>query len=110
MLFRSGALWAVCCAHELGRRAHATRGWVGPAPGGGAGAAQQQGGMVLLPPPTPPGFPLDFSQLLQATAATPPRARARGSGGKGAQVQVRTERIVEEEDGWDLLDDDLAVE
>ncbi|KAI9061565.1 hypothetical protein FKP32DRAFT_1612992 [Trametes sanguinea] len=79
-----GNLWAVCCSPELGRRAHATR--------------------PLLPPPTPPAFGLDFSQLLQATAATPARVRARGTSGKEVR---RTERIVEEEDGWDLLDEDL---
>ncbi|KAM5541880.1 hypothetical protein V8D89_004609 [Ganoderma adspersum] len=78
-----GNLWAVCCAPELGRRAHATR--------------------PLLPPPTAVGFGLDFSQLLQATAATPARAKARGTVGR----EVRTERIVEEdEEGWDLLEAD----
>ena len=78
-----GNLWAVCCAPELGRRAHATR--------------------PLLPPPTPVGFGLDFSQLLQATAATPARAKARGAVGR----EARTERIVEEEEeGWDLLEAD----
>ncbi|KAH9930448.1 UV radiation resistance protein and autophagy-related subunit 14-domain-containing protein [Epithele typhae] len=82
-----GNLWAVCCSPELGRRAHATR--------------------PLLPPPTPPGFPLDFAQLLQATAATPARARARGTSGKGVGREVRTERIVEEDEGWDLLEADL---
>ncbi|KAI8971312.1 UV radiation resistance protein and autophagy-related subunit 14-domain-containing protein [Trametes punicea] len=79
-----GNLWAVCCSPELGRRSHATR--------------------PLLPPPTPPGFPLDFSQLLQATAATPARVRARGTSGKEAR---KAERIAEEDEGWDLLDADL---
>ncbi len=79
-----GNLWAVCCSHELGRRAHATR--------------------PLLPPPTPASFPLDFSQLLQATAATPTRVRARGTSGR--TKEVKTERIVEEDEGWDLLDAD----
>ena len=79
-----GNLWAVCCSPELGRRAHATR--------------------PLLPPPTPPSFPLDFSQLLQATAATPARVRARGTSGRTREV--KTERIVEEDEGWDLLDAD----
>ncbi|OSD02572.1 hypothetical protein PYCCODRAFT_1367056 [Trametes coccinea BRFM310] len=79
-----GNLWAVCCSPELGRRSHATR--------------------PLLPPPTPPAFGLDFSQLLQATAATPARVRARGTSGKEVR---RTEKIVEEDDGWDLLDEDL---
>ncbi|KAI0646695.1 UV radiation resistance protein and autophagy-related subunit 14-domain-containing protein [Trametes meyenii] len=81
-----GNLWAVCCASELGRRAHATR---TPSP---------------LPPPTPPAFALDFSQLLQATAATPARVRARGTSGREAR---KAERIVEEDEGWDLLDADL---
>ncbi|KAI0363438.1 hypothetical protein BV20DRAFT_1007395 [Pilatotrama ljubarskyi] len=79
-----GNLWAVCCSPELGRRSHATR--------------------PLLPPPTPPTFPLDFSQLLQATAATPARVRARGTSGKESR---KAERIVEEDEGWDLLDADL---
>ena len=82
-------LWAVCCSTELGRCAHGT---------GGAGGRG-------LPPPTPPAFALDFSQLLQATAATPARARAKGGAGR---QQVRTERIVEEDEGWDLLDEDFA--
>jgi len=74
-------LWAVCCSPELGRRSHATH--------------------PLLPPPTPPSFPLDFAQLLQATAANPTRAKARGTGGR----ERRTERIVEEdEDGWDFVE------
>ena len=83
-----GNLWAVCCAPELGRRAHATR--------------------PLLAPPTPVGFGLDFSQLLQATAATPARAKARGAVGREGVGAVRTERIVEEEEeeGWDLLEAD----
>ncbi|EMD34603.1 hypothetical protein CERSUDRAFT_158138 [Gelatoporia subvermispora B] len=76
-----GNLWAVCCSHELGRKSHAT--W------------------PLLPPPTPPNFPLDFTQLLQATAANPTRTRARGTSGRDVK---RAERIVEEEDGWDLID------
>ncbi|KAI0747216.1 UV radiation resistance protein and autophagy-related subunit 14-domain-containing protein [Daedaleopsis nitida] len=80
-----GNLWAVCCSPELGRRAHATR--------------------PLLPPPTPPGFAMDFGKLLQATAATPARAKARG-GPAGTGRAVRTERIVEEDEGWDLLDAD----
>ncbi|KAI0777809.1 UV radiation resistance protein and autophagy-related subunit 14-domain-containing protein [Trametes elegans] len=82
-----GVLWAVCCSPELGRRAHATH------------------ARPPLPPPTPPAFALDFSQLLQATAATPARARARGTSGKEVR---KAERIVEEEDGWDLVNADLT--
>lgn len=55
----------------------------------------------LLPAPTPAAFPLDFAQLLQATAANPSRARARGTPGR----ELRHECIVEEDDGWDLVDD-----
>ncbi|KAI0275655.1 UV radiation resistance protein/autophagy-related protein 14 [Russula aff. rugulosa BPL654] len=79
-------LWSVCCSTELGRRSHQT--------------------YPLLPPPTPPSFPLDFAQLLQATAATPasrPRpARPRTAGTNRHKSQIP------EEDEWDLLDDDEA--
>ncbi|KAH9948065.1 UV radiation resistance protein and autophagy-related subunit 14-domain-containing protein [Amylocystis lapponica] len=77
-------LWAVCCSTELGRKSHAT--------------------YPLLPAPTPPAFALDFAQLLQATVATPARARARGVGALGGAVRP-AERIVEEEEGWDLVND-----
>ncbi|KAH9848980.1 UV radiation resistance protein and autophagy-related subunit 14-domain-containing protein [Lenzites betulinus] len=83
-----GVLWEVCCSPELGRRSHAAR--------------------PLLPPPTPPAFALDFSQLLQATAATPARVRARGTSGKDAGARRREERIVEEDEGWDLLDEEFV--
>jgi len=79
-------LWSVCCSAELGRRSHQT--------------------YPLLPPPTPPSFPLDFAQLLQATAATPasrPRpARPRIAG------TTKQRNNLPEEDEWDLLDDDEA--
>ncbi|KAI0938294.1 hypothetical protein AcV5_000002 [Taiwanofungus camphoratus] len=77
-----GNLWAVCCSPELGRRSHATH--------------------PLLPAPTPPNFPLDFSQLLQATSANPTRPRARGTSGK--EVRYHERLIEEDEDGWDLVD------
>ncbi|KAI0088946.1 UV radiation resistance protein and autophagy-related subunit 14-domain-containing protein [Irpex rosettiformis] len=73
-------LWAVCCSPELGKRSHATN--------------------PLLLAPTQPTFPLDFAQLLQATAANPSRARARII---GTRARVRSETIVEEDDGWDLI-------
>ncbi|KAI0341427.1 hypothetical protein BDW22DRAFT_1358967 [Trametopsis cervina] len=73
-------LWAVCCSPELGKRSHATN--------------------PLLPAPTPPSFPLDFAQLLQATAANPSRARARVL---GTRERARSEAIIEEDDGWDLV-------
>ncbi|KZT07897.1 uncharacterized protein LAESUDRAFT_742662 [Laetiporus sulphureus 93-53] len=80
-----GNLWAVCCSPELGKKSHATR--------------------PLLPPPTPPSFPLDFAQLLQATAANPSRPRARGMGGREHRD---VEQIIEEdEEGWDLVDASL---
>lgn len=61
----------------------------------------------LLLPPTPPSFTLDFAQVLQATAASPARA-ARIRPGRSAQdagiSRLRSERIVEEEDGWDVVE------
>ncbi|KAF8337830.1 UV radiation resistance protein and autophagy-related subunit 14-domain-containing protein [Amanita rubescens] len=51
-------LWRVCCSTELGKKSHETT--------------------PILPPPTPANFPLDFSQLLQATTANPvSRARVK---------------------------------
>ncbi|KAG2048935.1 hypothetical protein BDR06DRAFT_919789 [Suillus hirtellus] len=80
-------LWAVCCSGELGRRSHSTT--------------------PLLLPPTPPSFTLDFAQVLQATAASPARA-ARIRPGRPAQEagfsNMKSERIVEEEDGWDVVE------
>ena len=60
-----------------------------------------------LQAPTPPTFNLDFAQLLQATAANPSRARIRGAAIVGrVKSGVSREKIVEEEDGWDLVDMD----
>ncbi|KAF9237723.1 UV radiation resistance protein and autophagy-related subunit 14-domain-containing protein [Melanogaster broomeanus] len=98
-----GNLWAVCCSGELGRRSHETT--------------------PLLLPPTPATFPLDFTQLLQATTASPTgrgRRRAigggaiRGGDGGDSSSSVRSprrqekfghERIAEEE-GWEVVDED----
>ncbi|KAH8089901.1 UV radiation resistance protein and autophagy-related subunit 14-domain-containing protein [Cristinia sonorae] len=81
-----GNLWAVCCSPELGRKSHAT--------------------YPYLPAPTPSNFNLDFAQLLQATAANPSRARIRGAIlGRGKSSAPR-EKIIEEEDGWDLVEMD----
>jgi hypothetical protein len=55
-----------------------------------------------LPPPTPPTFPLDFPQLLQATTAGPTRLRPIKSSKHGKR---RESTIVEEEEGWDLMND-----
>lgn len=55
-----------------------------------------------LPPPTPPTFPLDFSQLLQATTASPTRLRPIKSSKKHGK---RRESTIVEEEGWDLLND-----
>ncbi|KZP04201.1 hypothetical protein FIBSPDRAFT_844291 [Athelia psychrophila] len=91
-------LWGVCCSGELGRRSHQTS---------GTGAA-----LPPLPPPTPPGFGLDFAQLVQATMA-PVRRGMKGNvgrestgkdGGGGGRRRER-EKIVEEEEGWDLVED-----
>ncbi|KAF8734364.1 hypothetical protein AX14_003364 [Amanita brunnescens Koide BX004] len=61
-------LWRVCCSSELGKKSHETT--------------------PILHPPTPATFPLDFSQLLQATTANPvSRARLKLAPGK-----IRPER------------------
>jgi hypothetical protein len=61
----------------------------------------------LLFPPTTPSFTLDFAQVLQATAASPARAaRIRpGRSAPGGDIgRMRSERIMEEEDGWDVVE------
>ena len=58
----------------------------------------------LLPPPTPPTFHLDFAQLLQATTANPTR-KGRSSKPPLKNDRVIRQKIVEEEEGWDLVDD-----
>ncbi|TFK49213.1 hypothetical protein OE88DRAFT_1633478 [Heliocybe sulcata] len=81
-------LWAVCCSGDLGRRSHETH--------------------PLLPPPTPPNFPLDFAQLLQATSAKPvPRQRAKPHrmSTDGPRPVRKSRPIPEEEEGWDLIED-----
>ncbi|KAG1769037.1 UV radiation resistance protein/autophagy-related protein 14 [Suillus occidentalis] len=82
-----GNLWAVCCSGELGRRSHSTT--------------------PLLLPPTPPSFKLDFAQVLQATTTSPARA-ARIWPGRSTQEagigRMRSEHIVEEEEGWDVVE------
>lgn len=81
-----GNLWAVCCSPELGRRSHATY-------------AGREG------PPTG-AFGIEFAQVVQATAANPTRARARG--GRAGGGGKRAERIVEEdEDGWEVVGDHI---
>ncbi|KAF9787866.1 UV radiation resistance protein/autophagy-related protein 14 [Thelephora terrestris] len=79
-------LWAVCCSSDLGRRSHATT--------------------PILPPPTPQTFPLDFPQLLQATTASPTRLRPIKSSKRHGKRRGST--IVEEEEGWDLMNDVAA--
>ena len=61
-----------------------------------------------LPVPTPPSFPLDFSQLLQATVAHPPsRPRIHRLGPVNIAREKIDEASKEEEEGWDLVDDDV---
>lgn len=63
-----------------------------------------------LPAPTPPTFSLDFAQLLQATTAHPAsRVRSRPSKTRrlsAAHSGRKEGPIVEEDDGWDLVDGD----
>ncbi|KAK7053173.1 hypothetical protein VNI00_003792 [Paramarasmius palmivorus] len=80
-------LWAVCCSPELGRRSHLTH--------------------PLLSAPTPPQFQLDFAQLLQSISSTPAsRLRTLNSARRGITVPKKEERVEEEEDGWDLVEDE----
>lgn len=75
-------LYAICGSGELGRRSHAAT--------------------PILPPPTPPTFPLDFSQLLQATTASPTRLRPIKPSKRHGK---RRESTIVEEEGWDLMND-----
>ncbi|KAG6843865.1 hypothetical protein H0H87_012257 [Tephrocybe sp. NHM501043] len=78
-------LWSVCCSADLGRKSHETN--------------------PKLPPPTPSSFALDFAQLLQATTAHPSsRIRPRSSKTHGRKSSRKEAQIVEEEDGWDLVE------
>ncbi|KIM35826.1 hypothetical protein M413DRAFT_325441 [Hebeloma cylindrosporum] len=85
-------LWMVCCSAELGRKSHET--------------------FPKIPDPTPPSFPLDFAQLLQATTANPasrPRIKRHKHGAGEGVARERIEEVSREaeEDGWDLVDDDV---
>lgn len=97
-------LWAVCCSAELGRSVDPLRSplctlvdadWIFDRM-----ARRSHQTYPFLPPPTPPSFPLDFGQLLQATPASRPRpARPRTAG-------PHTNRNnIPEEDEWDLVDE-----
>ncbi|KAG2745233.1 hypothetical protein P692DRAFT_20742081, partial [Suillus brevipes Sb2] len=63
----------------------------------------------LTLPSTPASFTLGFARVLQATAASPARA-ARIRPGRSAQEpasgigRMRSEHIVEEEDGWAVVE------
>ena len=96
-------LWSVCCSAELGRFAYITFSALAD---DSYRCSRSHQTYPLLPPPTPPSFPLDFAQLLQATAATPasrPRpARPRTAGTNKHRSQIP------EDDEWDLLDEDEA--
>ncbi|TDL19958.1 hypothetical protein BD410DRAFT_726563 [Rickenella mellea] len=89
-------LWAVCCSPELGRLVHLRSHETHP----------------LLSPPTPPTFPLDFAQLLQATTANPasrarPRSRRSSSsagGAAGGRGGGKVYDIINEEDEWEVVD------
>lgn len=86
-------LWMVCCSAELGRKSHETH--------------------PHLPPPTPPSFPLDFSQLLMATSANPASKARRPVNLRTGKISstpgrhVVDEVVPEEDEGWDLVDDDV---
>ncbi|KAL4268515.1 UV radiation resistance protein/autophagy-related protein 14 [Pleurotus pulmonarius] len=81
-------LWSVCCSPELGRRSHETH--------------------PLQPAPTPPSFPLEFTQLLQATTANPASRNHRSSRPprRPSEAARRRQSKIIEEDGWDIIDED----
>jgi hypothetical protein len=99
-------LWSVCCSAELGRSVDLLSTFPCERLIGHNFCSRSHQTYPLLPPPTPPSFPLDFAQLLQATAATPasrPRpVRPRTAG------TIKARNHIPEEDEWDLLDDDEA--
>jgi hypothetical protein len=109
-----GNLWQVCCAPALGRRSHESGAPPG-APAGvqdampGAFAPEPAGAPRVLPPPTPPGFALDFAQVLQATAAGPRRAQQHRDGRARREKErerERRQRAPLEEDEWDMVEVD----
>ncbi|KAK2464081.1 hypothetical protein APHAL10511_003911 [Amanita phalloides] len=66
-------LWRVCCSSELGKKSHETT--------------------PILSPPTPATFPLEFSQLVQATTANPV-SRARLKVTTKPSGRIRPERTI----------------
>ena len=97
-------LWAVCCSNDLGRSVHVVQ-FFGGSQYGFAYQFNRRSHATTptLPPPTPSTFPLDFPQLLQATTASPTRLRPIKSSKKHGRRRGST--IVEEEEGWDLMND-----
>ncbi|RXW13942.1 hypothetical protein EST38_g11909 [Candolleomyces aberdarensis] len=107
-------LWRCCCSAELGRVGHESVGWgptpsstfpaaLSNSPLGYFGevtsplalaadptsASPNMGSigtltMIRLPPPTPPTFPMDFGQLLQAVS---------GAGGAGARAKAKMRNV-----------------
>ncbi|KAH8831549.1 UV radiation resistance protein/autophagy-related protein 14 [Flagelloscypha sp. PMI_526] len=83
-------LWSICCSNtHTPRNTH-----------------------LLYPPPTPASFQLDFSQLLQATTVNPRTAsvglKSAGSTpsvGRIQRLSSAKDKIPEEDDGWDLVED-----
>ncbi|CAK5275402.1 unnamed protein product [Mycena citricolor] len=104
-------LWAVCCAPELGRRAHATVTAIAPVspstpslghipiPGAFPVAPALPPPPIMFPPPagnamsrlpapSPALFPVDFAHVLQAAATGAGRRGFAVTGGVGRQVTV----------------------
>lgn len=113
-------LWRCCCSAELGRVGHESVGWgpttmlaAASSPIGHFGevtsplalvaavdptsatnpnipAISGMLTMIRLPPPTPPTFPMDFGQLLQAVS---------GAGGAGARAKAKMRNVHTESQG-----------
>ncbi|KAF7319814.1 Triacylglycerol lipase [Mycena kentingensis (nom. inval.)] len=126
-------LWAICCAAELGKRAHAT---VNVAVGsnnlnaGGPPSPMQpqltaNGLLQRLPAPTPSTTPVDFAHVVQAVVggggrraavgragsfSSVPSTKGVGSGSEEKKEGRRRDRRGREEreteEGWDLVSED----
>ncbi|KAJ7119349.1 UV radiation resistance protein and autophagy-related subunit 14-domain-containing protein [Mycena crocata] len=106
-------LWTVCCAADLGRRAHAT-----------SSCSSSSGYIAPLPAPAPGVFGVEFAHVLQAAASgggrraaltrhVPPGLVVSERRDVDREVSERRERDkkkkkgeTEEEDGWDLVSED----
>ncbi|KAK1220766.1 hypothetical protein PQX77_016442 [Marasmius sp. AFHP31] len=101
-------LWNVCCSAELGRYVRSLfLGILTISIKARCYDRRSHETQPMLAAPTPPGFQLDFAQLMQAMTATRPRAPLAKSRGVGNARTAQKNRVLEvDEDGWDIVDED----